>query len=90
MDTKVNNINTTFPFCSQCQTYHPQLPLGSKCPNVKTVISEDNIEIDTSKIIVQLRDIFISQIHIKKIKNINKFFSYIVLEITKIIEKYQE
>ncbi len=79
--------------CQQCNMVHPPIPHGQKCPNamVKS-ISEENTEVvvDVNKYLVGLQNILMSKIDQNKIKDVNKLFQNITLEITKFLEEYIE
>ena len=75
--------------CDQCEKFHPPIPRGEKCPMAKPKSGEGR-EIETGQFMKQLRNIVISQIQIKKIKNVEKVFSLVLVEITKFLEAYKE
>ena len=78
--------------CPECNMMHPPL-MGKKCPNavVKTMTEEsDEIVVDINKYLVNLQNILMSQIESKKIKDINKLFQNITIEIAKYLEGYKE
>jgi hypothetical protein len=78
--------------CSQCNMMHPPIK-GEKCPNaiVKAMTEEsDEIVVDVNKYLVNLQNILMSQIESKKIKDVNKLFKNITIEITKFLEEYKE
>lgn len=79
--------------CPQCKTMHPPLKSGEKCPNVG--IGEDGTKhnIDDATInqhLVNMRNIIISNMSSKNIKDGSKFFQYAVIELTKALENYTE
>jgi len=85
----MSNVNPSMPFCNQCEMYHPPIASGQRCPNAKIkTVTGDNI--DFSILFIPLKTICISQIENKKIKNPKKMFGNIIVEITKMIEKYEE
>lgn len=77
------------PVCPQCKLMHPQLKTGEICPNAP-VKNEQGEELDLIKFFNQLKNICISQIKAKNIKDLNKLFNSIIMEITKFLEKYKE
>lgn len=82
-------INPAMPYCNQCEMYHPPVPNGQKCPNAKIKsVTGDNVDFTT--LFSPLKTICISQIENKKIKNYKKMFGYIIVEITKMMENYEE
>jgi hypothetical protein len=94
------NIQTTPPsnagvsgnICSQCGTIHPPLPPGTKCPMAKVKVKDgkEEKEIDVNKFLVDLRNIILSQAEKKNIKDIEKLFKNIIVEVTKYLEGYSE
>lgn len=86
---KAYTVNPSQPECPQCGTIHPPLPPGEKCPLAEPKTA-DGKKIDTSKFVVQLRDITISQMEQKNIKDPDKFFKFVIIELMKILEGYSE
>jgi len=85
--TEVSNV------CPQCGTIHPPLPPGEKCPNAlasKTMANANLNDESVNKYLTDLKNIVLSNISKKQIKDGNKFFQYLVVELTKLIEKYTE
>lgn len=79
--------------CPQCNTVHPPLPPGEKCPNaiVKAMTEEsEEVIVDVNKYLIGLQNILMSQIDKKGIKDINKLFQNITLEINTFLEEYKE
>lgn len=81
--------------CPQCNMVHPPLKPGETCPNAKVILNteasnKEARDIDINKYVVALRNILVSQINQKKIKNIEKLFQNITLEVTKFLEGYNE
>ncbi len=77
------------PTCPQCGIMHPPVSRGSTCPNAP-VKNEQGDEMDLTKFFIQLKNICMSQIEVKKIKDLNKLFNGILIEITKFLEEYKE
>jgi len=75
--------------CEQCGMIHPPLAIGEKCPLAKPKDS-DGKNIEVGKFLNQLKNITVSQIQVKKIKNIDKLFSLILIHVTKYLESYKE
>jgi hypothetical protein len=75
--------------CPQCGYIHPPIIPGEKCP-LSREKSFDGDFIDTSAFINQVKNIVVSRIQTKKIKNHKKLFSAIVMEIFKFLEGYKE
>jgi hypothetical protein len=79
--------------CPQCNTVHPPLPPGEKCPNaiVKAITEEsEEVIVDVNKYLIDLQNILMNQIDKKGIKDINKLFQNITLEINIFLEEYKE
>lgn len=81
--------------CPQCNMMHPPLKPGEVCPNAKVKIdtgalNKESRDVDINKYLVTLRNILVSQIEQKKIKDIEKLFQNITIEITKFLEGYNE
>lgn len=84
-------VNTTFTECPQCGLIHPPLKAGEKCPSAPVIIkSEDGEKVNVNKFLVSLKNIIISQIEQKKIKDPEKLFKHIIIEMVKALEKYEE
>ena len=80
-----------FDECPQCGVMHPPLRAGQKCSVAKVEIKEAGITEDhVTKFTVDLRNIAISQIESKKLKDGNKLFKYITIEFMKALEAYSE
>jgi len=80
-----------FDVCPQCGIMHPPLSQGQKCPVAKVEIKEAGLkEEDIIRFTVNMRDIAISQIEKKKIKEGNKLFKYLTIEFMKLLEGYKE
>jgi hypothetical protein len=97
----INNIQTSagppqpaqgaFPICPQCGVMHPPLPPGKKCSVAKVELKESGVsKDDIVRFTVNLRDIAISQIEKKNIKEGNKLFKYLTIEFMKLLEEYEE
>ena len=78
--------------CPQCGMIHPPLRPGQRCPmapvNEKESGGASNDEVN--KYIADIKNIVISQIGKKQIKDGNKFFKHVIVELTKIMENYNE
>lgn len=83
------SLQPTFEVCSQCGTIHPPIKEGSLCP-MRPVKSIDGKEIDISKFLATLKNILVSQIQIKQIRNMNKLMTEVVINVTKFFESYKE
>jgi hypothetical protein len=79
----------SFSICPDCGFAHPPVPAGSRCPLAKEKTASGE-EINLEVIFTPLRNILISQIKKKDIKDQKKLFGKIILEVTKIVEDYKE
>jgi len=79
--------------CPQCNTLHPPVKHGDKCPNVGIGDAGTKSGIDDTiinKHLVDMRNIIITQLDSKSIKDGKKFFQYAIIELTKVLEIYHE
>jgi len=83
------SLQPTFDKCPQCGLVHPPLKDGTNCP-MRPVKSATGVEVDTSKFLASLKNILISQIHSKQIKNVNKLMNEMIINVTKFLEGYKE
>jgi len=80
-----------FPDCPQCGSMHPLLRPGETCPMKKVEVKEAGVtDEDVNRFLSQLKNIAISQIQSKGIKNGNKLFQHLTVEIAKVLESYSE
>ncbi len=80
-----------FPDCPQCGAMHPLLRPGETCPMKKVEVKEAGItDEDVNRFLTSLKNISVSQIQSKGIKNGNKLFQHLTVELTKILEAYSE
>ncbi len=77
------------PMCPQCNTYHPALAPGQNCPMIP-VKSATGQRIDYTRIFDPLKTILLSQVETKDIKDMDSFYAYMIVEITKAAEAYKE
>jgi hypothetical protein len=79
--------------CPYCGMIHPPLAQGQKCPvapvSIKNEKGEEK-EVDVNKFLASLKNIIVSQSEMKKVKDIEKLFKNIIVEITKYLEGYRE
>lgn len=79
--------------CPQCGMAHPPLQSGEKCPNasVASEVKDSNLnDAQINTYVVNIRNIVISKMAEKQIKNGDKFFQYAILELAKSLENYKE
>lgn len=92
----VQSVPSTVPstqqnVCPQCKTIHPPLRPGESCPNASQDISEYGlIDGDINKHLIELRNIVMSQMNKKQIKDGKKFFQFAIIELMKALEGYNE
>lgn len=80
-------MGITQALCNQCGTYHP--PVAGKCPMAKEKTADGNA-IDPDAFMRQMRTIVISQMQQKKIKDHKKFYTFLTIELTKLMGGYSE
>lgn len=86
-------VSSHLPSCPQCGQLHPPLQPGEKCPLAKEVFKDEkgqNINVDVNKYLVDLKNIVVSQIQSKGIKDPNKLFKQLTVEVMKFLEGYKE
>ena len=78
--------------CPQCGIIHPPLPPNAKCPMAPIKVKSGDVEkeIDINKFLVDLKNIILSQSEKNKIKDVEKLFKNIIIEVTKFVEGYRE
>lgn len=75
--------------CSQCGLIHPPLKEGETCPMAPEITIDGEV-VNYDHFLRSLKDILTSQIKSKKIKDRQKLFGIIIVEITKFLEEYRE
>lgn len=75
--------------CPQCGLLHPPLQEGQICPMAKQK-TDSGEEIELTQFFADLRNILISQIKTKKIKDPKRLMRYILVGTTKLIERYKD
>lgn len=78
--------------CPQCGLMHPPVAGGGKCPLAPVKVKDGDKEriIDVNKFLGEMKNIILSQAEKREIKDIEKLFKNIIVEITKYIEGYNE
>lgn len=78
--------------CPQCGTIHPPIPHGKPCPMapVKVKDGDGEKEIDINKFLTNLKNVILSQADQHEIKDVEKLFKNIIVEVTKYLEGYSE
>lgn len=92
IDPSKNAINPAQGVCPECNMVHPPLPNGQKCPNKPVDPSESGgiTQEQINKYLVNLKNIIFSQIQQRGIKDGNKLFQQLTINITKYLESYTE
>jgi hypothetical protein len=88
---KPASVSTAEGACPQCGTIHP--PVRGKCPMAGVKVKDEKgqeKEVDVNKYLAQLKNIIVSQVEQKNIKDVDKLFKNIIVEVTKYIEGYSE
>jgi len=88
-------VAASLPQCPQCGLLHPPNTDGKPCANspVQSQGGTANVmdlDMEINKYLVTLKNIAVSQIQSKGIKDLNKFLQYMTLEMTKLMEGYNE
>ena len=86
-------VSGSLPQCPECGMMHPPNTDGKPCGNAPikgTTSSGVDLHVEVNKFIVILKNIAVSQIQSKDIKDVNKFLQYMTLEMTKLMEGYNE
>lgn len=79
--------------CPECGTLHPPLRPGEKCPNAGIGDSLKSSGLDDTiinKHLSDLRNIIMSNISSKGVKDGRKFFQHLIISVTKSMENYSE
>ena len=86
-----SGVPMTGNVCPQCNTIHPPVKMGEKCPNSIDDLKEKGMdESSINKFIVDLKNIITSQMSSKNIQDAKKFFQYATIELMRILEEYNE
>ena len=94
--TTVPSITTsgeTPDLCKQCGTMHPPIAAGKTCPLISVTSDTKDSGLDdtiVNKHLVEMRNIIMTQISSKNIKDGKKFFQYAIIELVKVLEAYNE
>ena len=83
------SFSPIMPMCQQCGSYHPPIPEGQKCPMAKEKTNSGE-ELDFTDFFISLKNILVSQIKTKNIKNVRRILAFTLINITRLLEKYQE
>ncbi len=86
-------VSSALPQCPECGMFHPPMRPGEKCGNAPAKDAGGNVldfDMEINKYLVTLKNIAVSQIQSKNIKNPNKLLQYMTIEMTKLLEEYNE
>ena len=75
--------------CPQCNTIHPPLKQGQKCPNASVNLPSIKDE-EIGEFLVSMRNIIISQVEKNQVKDVKKLFQQAIVVLAKFLEEYQE
>ena len=75
--------------CSQCGIMHPPLKPGEKCP-MAPITTKDNKVVDPTNFLTKMKFIISNQLEQKGIKDVDKFFQHLTVELMKAMEDYKE
>jgi len=75
--------------CPQCGLIHPPVNLGETCP-MAPIKTQDNKVVDPTDFLTKMKLIITSQLEQKSIKDVDKFFQHLTIELTKTMENFKE
>jgi hypothetical protein len=75
--------------CPQCGLMHPPVNPGEKC-SMAPITTKDNTVIDPANFLSKMKVMLTSQLEQKGIKDVDKFFQYLTVELMKAMENYKE
>jgi hypothetical protein len=82
-------IQTAGNVCPDCGVMHPPLPVGQRCPNAKANL-ETISDVEIGEFLASWRNIIISQIEKRNIKNAKKVFQKATVILAQFLEEYKE
>lgn len=87
-------VTSALPQCPTCGLLHPPNADGSPCANAPATTPGSanvvDLDMEINKYLVSLKNIAVSQIQSKGIKDVNKLLQYMTIEMTKLLEGYNE
>ena len=86
-------VSSHLPTCDQCGQLHPPVAAGAKCPMAKDKFVDDTgneVDVDVNKYLTNMKNIIVSQIQSKGIKDPNKLFKQLTVSVMKFLEGYSE
>jgi len=75
--------------CPQCGLMHPPVDPGETC-SMAPITTKDNKTVDPTDFLTKMKLIITSQLEQKSIKDTDKFFQHLTIELTKAMENYKE
>lgn len=75
--------------CSQCGIMHPPVNPGETCP-MAPITTKDNVVVDPTNFLTKMKLIISNQLEQKSIKDAEKFFQHLTVELMKAMESYKE
>lgn len=75
--------------CSQCGTMHPPLKEGEKCPMAPIKTKDDKV-VDPTNFLSKMKLIISNQLEQKGVKDPEKFFQHLTIELMKVMENFKE
>lgn len=75
--------------CSQCGIIHPPVNPGETCP-MAPITTKDNMVVDPTNFLIKMKLIISNQLEQKSIKDVDKFFQHLTIELMKAMEGYKE
>jgi hypothetical protein len=87
------SVSSHLPTCPQCGQLHPPVAEGTKCPMAKDKFVDatgNEVDVDVNKYLTNLKNIVVSQIESKGIKDPNKLFQQLTVSVMKFLEGYND
>jgi len=75
--------------CPQCGLMHPPVNPGEKCP-MAPITTQDNTVVDPTNFLTKMKFIISNQLEQKSIKDPEKLFQHLTVELMKAMESYKE
>ncbi len=88
-------MEPNMPQCPQCGNFHPPIMNGAECPMKSGSITVNkegtkSENLDLTNIIMTLKNIVKTKISKDKIKDPEKLFKNVIVEVAKYVETYKE
>lgn len=75
--------------CPQCGIMHPPVKPGEVCP-MAPIKTKDNKVVDPTNFLTKMKLIISNQLEQKGVKDPEKFFQHLTIELMKAMEEYKE